>query len=419
MKVTIHKKLLVKEIYAQLLILFLARKGFFTKDKEGKCESLWEVIFRYLLFSLLFSIVFLALASNPMIIYKDFPIIKESYFLYLFVSLLIIMVVGIFYEDFYFFKTNTDKTLKVFFGFSDVKVIIIAILKNFIITSPLFVLLSGLNSLYINKRLCPIIIIFLVMSFTSYGLNYLIYNTSIGLSKNKRYKKNFYIKKLDIYSSYYLSIIPFKFLCTNIGVSIVSILLLFIAQKIGGQLNFFISNENNKYFFTTLFISTMIFTGKNVSLGVVLLNKDIDYIKTLTANIHFYFWSLFIVGYIVILIPVGLFYVSFLVYIKATVTNIIYAMIAIILSYTIITLIQFYQGLKIKDIKFKNYYNFLNYKLPISVKIYQIIFSITCLLANIFYNKFSSIYVFILCLLFLILMTFFTVKQINKLIKEY
>ncbi|WP_025869185.1 hypothetical protein [Enterococcus crotali] len=112
--------------FLELLTVFFIRKGIWAKEKTLKLSNLLQMTYTYFLSSLLIFLGMLLFKQEITIVLKASSLFASlRYYDVLVVSLAVILLMGISYENYFFIKTHTHQTLSIFFRMNTKKLFLL------------------------------------------------------------------------------------------------------------------------------------------------------------------------------------------------------------------------------------------------------------------------------------------------------
>lgn len=389
----------------ELLIIFLARQGYWTDKDTVSYSNLLKLIFRYIASS--FIIVFIMLFFKNEISTKlklmELFHIKGYLEISIYISLAII-VIGTIYENYFLVKNNSISTMNIFFNISFNRLGFLILAKNSIIMFPLISFLL----FYI-----PVLVI-AVTVFANY--------TSIKLIKylvNRiRVKRYEILIKKNILTKYVVETISIINVLKYCLIPVCSMLIFFILKKNNNDI---ISNSTEciDMFFEGFFYGTIFFGTKNIPYLFFSIFNDLNYFKGLQMNFKLILKKIIIISLVFPLI----FYITAFVFIsillKVDINYIHMFILGMIMTYFMLNMVQMNQSLYFQDKKIRTINVLEKYKIPFKNKRVSYMFSILSFstyflyfLVSSRYNDFRVLFLISICSI-IIWISYIWIKKFN------
>ena len=274
--------------FLELLTVFFIRQGIWAKDKTMKLSNLFHLTYTYCLNSF-FIFVGMVLFKHEITLFLKESLVFGSvrYYDVLVISLIVILFIGISYENYFFIKTHTHQTLAIFFRMDPKKIIYINAIKTMIIVLPVIVFLSFYYTFW------PLLYALAIYAFSYAVLNVYGFGQQRSRLKNRKMiAENWIVNGIVVKFVYVLRLFTLSFFFKALFLPIVSISLLALLLSYG--FNIVQITGGLEAFFVSLFLSAIIFNDKGLVYGFLALMTDITYLKGFQYNSkHFLIRSLF------------------------------------------------------------------------------------------------------------------------------
>lgn len=358
-----------------LHLLFIARQGYWTQEKEVAPKHLILYVLPYLAWSvfLLGAYFFFKtevlnfLASYQF--YGLFSYLKLSeYLLYLIVPL------GIFYEVVYLVKAKTLETMQLFFAVPRGQLAWLVLVRNFLIVLP--ALVAGL---FFNTWL-PYLL-FILGHYISFPLVRVYYRF---LTNRTKYPRNF---GSDI--RYIRTVVDDLSLLKCFLLPLASLLLFFLWARTGSDLDLLSPNKTSPIF-TAIFIGSVVFYPKSPSYLFLSLWQDFPYLQVLRLNLVNFLWPklvmMALLSYSLVAVPFLVFYT----YQGASLWQLGVLALCLFLVYSLLQSFQWRESLFFKGKHFVHAKEIEHYRLPLVYYLRRLLLSLSLTtVAFIFTRQFS------------------------------
>jgi len=260
-------------IFLELLTVFFIRQGIWAKEKTMKLTNLVQLTYSYFFGSFLIFLGMVLFKYDMTLFLKESSAFSSvRYYDLLVISLVVILLIGISYENYFFIKTNTHQTLAIFFRMNNKKIFFINALKTMIIVLPVITFLCFYYTLW------PLLYSFAIYSFSYFILVvYSIKQQRSRLKNRKMIAENWLVNGIVVKVVYIFRLFTLSFFFKALFLPIISILLFalllsygFNIAQIAGSLEAFI---------VSFFLSAIIFNDKGLVYGFLALMTDSHYLK--------------------------------------------------------------------------------------------------------------------------------------------
>lgn len=268
--------------FLELLTVFFIRKGIWAKEKTLKLSNLLQMTYTYFLSSLLIFLGMLLFKQEITIVLKASSLFASvRYYDVLVVSLAVILLMGISYENYFFIKTHTHQTLSIFFRMNTKKIIFINAIKTMIIVLPIIIFLSFYYTFW------PLLYALVIYSFSYFVLIVYGFNQQRSRLKNhKRIAENWFVNSILVKFVYVFRLFTLSYFFKALFLPIVSILL--FAILLSYDFNIVQISGGTEAFFVSFFLSAIIFNDKGLIYGFLALMTDIPYLKGFQYDSKFF-----------------------------------------------------------------------------------------------------------------------------------
>lgn len=264
--------------FLELLTVFFIRQGIWAKEKTMKLSNLVQLTYTFFLTSFLIFLGMILFKHEITIFLKESLVFDAvSYYDVLIISLVVILLIGISYENFFFIKTDTHKTLAIFFRMNTRKIFFINALKTMIIVLPVIIFLSFYYNVW------PLLYALAIYSFSYYVL--LVYGFDQQRSRLKNRKmiaENWLVNGIVVKFVYVFKLFTLSFFFKALLLPLVSIFLFAILLSYG--FNIVQIASGLEAFFVSFFLSAIIFNDKGLVYGFLALITEIPYLKGFQHN---------------------------------------------------------------------------------------------------------------------------------------
>ncbi|KXT73049.1 hypothetical protein STRDD10_01645 [Streptococcus sp. DD10] len=371
----------MEKFYHSLTLLFLSRQGYWSDSKEVQGVSLTQLTYKYLLSSLGLIFLFAIAKEEVYSILKNYRMWNLlSYFELAQLLVPAILVLGIVYENIYVLTTKTMSTMKLFFNISDKEFFGILLVKNFIIVSPLLVIISFYNIVLGSFSSLLILLLNGVVYFSNIRLFSLKHKTSYNLS--------YIFSVMDIW-------VFLKTLLAPVFSTIVFMfMLVFVPQLLKIEIT-----HNIDILSTALFSGTVFFGSRGLNFYFLSLNKDLPYLQAIQIDLKNFIKVR--VGFLSI-ISWGLPAVSitiFLWYVQYSILQISIFLLGMLFAYLLCQSTQFIEALIFKQYEFKDAKELDAFSLPIKTRVILYFVRLIPVLVVLLFNQIRGIDFMVLALL--------------------
>lgn len=401
-----------KNFFQIMYLLFIARQGYWSNDTEVSKKSLFKLTYIYILIGGLLVLFLLPFRTH----FRDFMESLHyfemiSYYLIIIYGLYIIISIGIVYENYHIIKSNTINSLLIFFNTNKKQLLYLIYIRNIVIIFPALVFLTFFEC--IRPWL-----IFTVVHFSSLFTIKKIFHL---IGRKQTHTQVLYVSKFVVYARYIYSGLGLAFFMKSTLIPIISLSIFAIVQSFYGDIVTSLTFLND--FLSGVLIGAIIFQSKHYSFAFLCLNQDLPFFKTLgisvpkfTNNVINILNLIQVFSVLISLLLWNLFYFHWLV------NTLVPISVGMILSFYLINTNQLMLAKELRKYKFKEYYELEAFKLPLRQHIPRYFMNAyvttIVIIGNISANEHSSVGLFLIIVVSLLLPAFYQWDKYQQILKE-
>lgn len=380
----------------ELLVLFFARQSFWSKKKEINFKSLLSIIYPYIISTFIVMFFMLFMKSTVSTLKNSYIVDQINNLQLLLIVVSSIIFCGTFYENFYFIKTNTYKTLQIFFHMDKYSIFFSNLVKTSIIALPGLVFICFYTTM---------ILLFFLLSYVFSYFLFLFWVEFVTKETTKQFVvSNYLISDIRVGARYIFTVFGFSYLFKTLITPWISMVIFFVILQFDDA--FFVFSNRIDLFLTGLFLSFIYFSSPNLVFGFLALNNEGLYLRAFGKSLLRYRtkWAL-ILSTIQLSFNLIFFIVLSRFFVVLPLGTYLYLLLSLIIGYILINLIQIGQALNLLDQHFENARQLEAYKYPFNEKILLALCKFVLFICFILTKSINySLEEFIIFLLFIIIL---------------